>query len=192
MPSGVHNNYPKGKQHSQWKGGICDDIKAYMKKYRQKHRKRATLLQKNLRHKKGISKRYNFATTGIHLVTNSSQKITKKVRARLLKEWRKKNPLKVKAYKHRRRYNKKNAGKLTIKTIQLIYEDNIKKFGTLTCYLCEKQIQFGKDNLEHKTPLFRGGTNDYNNLAVACKICNCKKYTKTELEYHNSRKEVLK
>src|SRR3990167_5446003 len=29
---------------------------------------------------------------------------------------------------------------LTIKTIQQVYEDNIKKYSTLTCYLCLKPI----------------------------------------------------
>ena len=42
---------------------------------------------------------------------------------------------------------------------------------------------FGHDNLGHKTPLSRGGTNDYENLEVSCKKCNLKKYNKTESEY---------
>ena len=61
---------------------------------------------------------------------------------------------------------------LSIQTIQVVYEDNIKKYGTLTCYLCLNPIEFKQDSLEHKTPLSRGGTNEYNNLAVACKKCN--------------------
>ena len=76
---------------------------------------------------------------------------------------------------------------LTIKTVQLVYEDNIKKYGTLTCYLCLEPIEFGKDDLEHKIPLCRGGNNEYANLAVACEKCNCKKYNKTVEEY----KEVI-
>lgn len=72
---------------------------------------------------------------------------------------------------------------LTIETIQLVYEKNIKKYGTLTCYLCILPIQFGKDNIEHKVPLSRGGTNHYNNLEVACQKCNFKKGSKTVEEY---------
>lgn len=72
---------------------------------------------------------------------------------------------------------------LSIKTVQLVYEANIKKFGSLTCYLCLKPIEFGKDNLEHKVPIIRGGTNDYENLAVAHQLCNFKKSTKTDIEY---------
>lgn len=72
---------------------------------------------------------------------------------------------------------------LTPQIIQQVYEDNIKKFGTLTCYLCLNPIVFGKDTLEHKQPLARGGTNEYSNLAIACQRCNCKKHAKTEKEY---------
>jgi len=72
---------------------------------------------------------------------------------------------------------------LTVEKIQMVYEDNIKKYGTLTCYLCKLPISFGKDNLEHKIPLCRGGNNDYNNLSVACQSCNCKKHHRTEEEY---------
>ena len=75
------------------------------------------------------------------------------------------------------------AGKLSIQTIQCIYEDNIKYFGTLTCYLCLKPIEFGNDSLEHKTQLSRGGSNEYNNLAIAHKKCNSSKKDKTEKEY---------
>jgi 5-methylcytosine-specific restriction endonuclease McrA len=81
------------------------------------------------------------------------------------------------------KYLKKNAGELTVEIIQMIYEVNIKKYGTLTCYLCFGEIPFGKDHLEHKIPLSRGGTNEYNNLEIACQKCNCKKHAKTVEEF---------
>jgi len=86
---------------------------------------------------------------------------------------------------HRKKYKalKKGGGKLSIETIQLVYEDNIKKFGTLTCYLCLEPIKFKEDHLEHKIPLSKGGNNLYHNLAVACKKCNLTKHAKTEKEY---------
>ncbi len=83
-------------------------------------------------------------------------------------------------------------GKITIQTIQLVYEDNIKQFGTLTCYLCEKPIRFGKDHLEHRVPVSRNGTNDYNNLAIACQSCNCSKGTRTEEEYRKLKVGEIK
>ena len=116
----------------------------------------------NWRHNNGISIRY--------ITKNGGVKIPKRF-------WR-----------LRYKYNKKLAGKLSIKTIQLVYEDNIKKYGTLTCYLCLKPILFGKDHLEHKIPLSRGGTNEYSNLEIACQYCNMEKHNKTEEEYRRISK----
>jgi len=78
---------------------------------------------------------------------------------------------------------RRSGGVLSIQTVQLIYEDNIKKFGTLTCYLCFKPIEFKQDCLEHKIPLSRGGTSLYENLAIAHRGCNNKKSNKTEKEF---------
>lgn len=85
------------------------------------------------------------------------------------------------------KYNKRNAGKLTIKVIQSVYENNIKKYGTLTCYLCLKPIEMQKEHLEHKTPLCRGGTNNYENLGVSCAKCNLKKGRLTEHEFRKNQ-----
>lgn len=101
-----------------------------------------------------------------------------------LKLYRLKNPLKVKVMNHKRRVSTRL---LTLDTIQQVYEENIKKYGTLTCYLCLNPIDFGKDHLEHKTPISRGGKNNRDNLDVSCQYCNCRKHDKTELEY----REVL-
>ena len=73
---------------------------------------------------------------------------------------------------------------LTIKRIQQVYEDNIKLYSTLTCYLCLKPIPFGKDHLEHKIPLSRGGTNEKDNLDIACQHCNLTKNNKTVAEFN--------
>lgn len=70
-----------------------------------------------------------------------------------------------------------------LELVQRVYEDNIKKYGTLTCYLCLKEVAFGNDHLEHRIPLSRGGNNLYENLAVACARCNLSKNNKTEEEY---------
>jgi 5-methylcytosine-specific restriction endonuclease McrA len=71
--------------------------------------------------------------------------------------------------------------------LQQVYEENIAKYGTLTCYLCLKPILFGNDQLEHKIPLSRGGSNERSNLDVACQKCNYKKHNKTETEF---KKEI--
>lgn len=84
-----------------------------------------------------------------------------------------------------RENNRRAVGKIDRKVFQMIYEDNIKKYGTLTCILCLKTIGFGEDSLEHKTPIKRGGTNEYSNLGVSHLKCNISKHTKTVEEYQN-------
>jgi len=104
-----------------------------------------------------------------------------------LSEKERKIHLKVNSQKRRKRM--KNAGELTVETVQLVYEDNIKQFGTLTCIYCLIPLKFGKDHLEHKIPISRGGTNKYNNLAIACINCNSRKGNKTVEEYKKYLKE---
>lgn len=101
------------------------------------------------------------------------------------KEWYKNKPNKRLSCQKRLSI-KRLGGNLEILTIQKVYEDNIKQFGTLTCYLCLKPIEFRQDSLEHKIPLSRGGTNLYENLAIAHRSCNCKKHNKTEEEYRGT------
>lgn len=74
-------------------------------------------------------------------------------------------------------------GGMNINKIQMVYEDNIKKYGTLTCYLCLEPIEFGNDHLEHKVPISKGGTNEYCNLGVSCKMCNLSKKDLTVDEF---------
>ena len=171
-----YNNWEKRKEKiNLYYLNHYQNIQLYQQKYRLSHKdnriyrkpyngKTYNEQKKELRHQQGISKNYRVKYNG---------------RSKT-KEYRR-------LYRKRYKYLKKNAGELLIKTIQIIYEDNIKQYGTLTCYLCLQPILFGNDHLEHKIPLSRGGTNEYNNLAVACQKCNNKKHNKTEKEY---RKEL--
>jgi hypothetical protein len=62
---------------------------------------------------------------------------------------------------------------LTLATVQQVYEENIKKYGTLTCELCFKPVKFGQDSLEHFHPVTRiseykgSNINERANLGVA-------------------------
>lgn len=77
---------------------------------------------------------------------------------------------------------------LTKETVQRVYEDNVKKYGVLTCYLCFKPIINNDDSLDHSTPLIRGGSNNYKNLGIAHLSCNNQKYTKTLSEWFKEYK----
>lgn len=82
-----------------------------------------------------------------------------------------------------RNFKRRQNGYVRKKTIQMIYEDNIKKFGTLTCILCNNPIVFGQDSIEHLIPLCKGGTHEYNNLGVSHRSCNKSKGRKTFEEF---------
>lgn len=97
--------------------------------------------------------------------------------------WAKTPQGKIQELRHRMRRKGYHRDLLDKVMLQSIYEDNIKNYGTLTCYLCLKPIEFGKDHLDHKTPLSRGGDSSKNNLGIAHSVCNLKKHNRTEKEY---------
>lgn len=119
------------------------------------------------------------------------------------RKWRQTSIGKVskKAYYHNRRTLTKD---LTPAIIQQVYEDNIKKYGVLTCYLCFEPIIFGderlKDSIDHSTPVTRQGSNEYENLGIAHLVCNIRKHTMTLGEWfkyirigknrHSKQKEI--
>jgi 5-methylcytosine-specific restriction endonuclease McrA len=40
------------------------------------------------------------------------------------------------------------------------------------CHWCKRKLHHTKATLEHITPQCDGGTNDMDNLAIACRTCN--------------------
>ncbi len=168
-----------GSNHGLWKGGRIASNKR----------------RKEKRHLEGINKAYR---SPYDYSSDYSSQVSKREKHTIyMRKWRKSDLQRAKIQRKRWKYNLKKAGKLTIKTIQQVYEDNIKKYGTLICYLCLEPIVFGKDHLEHKIPLSRGGTNARDNLDIACQKCNCSKHNKTEEEYkkikggvHGNRKRT--
>ncbi len=52
------------------------------------------------------------------------------------------------------------------------------------CYVCRRYVpSFSTGETDHRQPLYRGGTNDLENLAFACLECNRRKGIRTEAEY---------
>lgn len=170
-----------------WQKNNREKLKTCSSEHYQRNRKevnaRSALWRENNREKANAHRR-------VYYRRNREGEIAKSIL------WRKNNPEKAKAIvdrlrpRHRednriREHNRRAIGIITRKIYQQVYEENIKLFGTLTCYLCKKPIIFGDDSLEHKDPISRGGTNDYNNLAIAHGVCNSRKGAKTEAEYRS-------
>ena len=64
-----------------------------------------------------------------------------------------------------------------------LYRNQI-RLGACYCYLCGKKIEKEKDfNLEHCTPISRGGKNDPSNWMPSHKDCNAEKGALTLEEY---------
>ena len=97
--------------------------------------------------------------------------------------YHKKHPEYGRVYHHNRRLQLKSLEKLGVAKIQKAYEQNIARYGTLTCYLCLEPVVFGQDSIDHKMPLTRGGDNNLGNIDIAHRLCNSRKYNKTPLEY---------
>lgn len=166
--------------------------KLYMKKYYQDHR--AELREKQNFYAKSYRKTSAFKESQRKYRLKSKEK--KNARQRIwrinnrekyLEYARKasrtlKGKLRDKAQHHNRRLREKG---LRLAIIQQVYEENVKRFGTLTCELCFKPVDFGKDHLEHFMPLSRGGTNERINLGVAHGLCNRRKGNRT-LEEHKA------
>ena len=134
------------------------------------------------------------------------RKTHKKERAEHGKKYREKN--KEKIAKYIKQWKQTLIGKISLKAdcsnrraltkdltkaiVQRVYEDNIKKYGVLTCYLCFNPIVNNDDSLDHSIPLIRKGTNDYKNLGIAHLNCNLKKYTMTLDEWFEREDNIKK
>jgi 5-methylcytosine-specific restriction endonuclease McrA len=170
-------NSEKGKEYRrkvarEWYYSHREECLKRWKKYRNSH--------KDLIHKKNLENRKYFIEYRRKWKLGNPERYKEYYR-----EYVKKNRdwlnFKNKCYGSQRRGGRKNPE--ILKVVQMVYEDNIKEYGTLTCYLCLESIPFGKDEVEHKIPISRGGSNEYENLEIACERCNCSKNNKTVEEF---------
>jgi 5-methylcytosine-specific restriction endonuclease McrA len=170
--------------------------KKYMKEYYSKNRERLLVLMKKYRNenkeeiKPAKSRWYE---KNKELAKNRAKihyQKNKEHHHMLAYKYRIDNPEMSRLYTKVVLSNKRGNGKINIKILQMVYEDNVKKYGTLTCYLCLKQISFGDDSLDHKTPTSKGGLNTYDNLGIVHRKCNCIKFNKTYEEYLEYIKKI--
>lgn len=91
------------------------------------------------------------------------------------------------------KYKRKiKAGILFRSDLRRVFSDNRNRNGgRLVCYLCGKEIIGESGNIEHKTPIIRGGSNTLGNLDIAHGNCNKIKGSKTHSEWLGGQYEVL-
>lgn len=51
------------------------------------------------------------------------------------------------------------------------------------CAYCDRSLAYGEIHIDHIIPLSKGGTNDFENLALSCKPCNLHKGARTPEEW---------
>lgn len=177
--------------YKQYHQNNIEKIHLYKKKQYQKTKERIKFcVEKHRKNHPNYTKEY-YQKNKIRIFER--QKEYNQTHRAEINKWSREYHQKNRQYKKTYTALKRGGGSLTIQIVQQIYEDNIKQFNTLTCYLCFKSIQFGSDSIDHKTPLSRGGTNIKENLGVAHLLCNISKGNKTEEEYRIwlTRKEIL-
>ena len=150
--------YKNKEDQKKWRDSHQEYIKSYRKEYRKHNKKMLSEVDR------------------AYYIDNKNKFIER------AKKWRINNRERYKAIKANRRSLVKN---LTEAVVQLVYEKNIKNNRRLSCYLCLIPISIQDSHLEHKTPLSRGGSNDFTNLEVSCRQCNQRKGAKTLEEYLN-------
>jgi len=147
-----------------------ENITAYLRERYRTGKQKKRLLSHEMSEEQRLSKRKS---------QSKWYQDNKEKRQRYLREWFAKNKDRRQSYNATRR----GYGVLDRKTVQTVYEENIKEHGTLTCYLCLKPVEFGSDSIDHKIPMCRSGSNEKSNLAIAHKNCNSKKSHRTTEEY---------
>ena len=102
----------------------------------------------------------------------------RKCMAKHTAEYDKKNPKNAKARAMRRK-------KLINAASGIISNSDLKKIrNTLSdsCRYCNEPLN-GKGDIEHLTPISRGGSNNLNNITLSCSKCNLAKTKKTHNEF---------
>ena len=116
------------------------------------------------------------------------------------KQWRDKNPGKMKEYaklwyKNNKPQAKANSDKrratlvgATIGNTRLIarWERAWKKKPSVNCYWCSRSFKPSKCHSDHVQPLSKNGTHEIGNLCISCALCNARKHAKPISEWNKA------
>jgi 5-methylcytosine-specific restriction endonuclease McrA len=161
---------------------VCEtDRTDYLRQYHIDNAEREKEYRKSRKH---IQDQYNktyYTENSAHISASSKayyaanrQQVAAKTKAR-----RAANPEKYRNMARAAKYNRKKAlGKLTSAICQQVWD-----MGGGVCAYCSGQVFEESWELEHCTPISRGGTNFLDNLVVSCTDCNHKKFKNTVLEF---------
>jgi len=96
-------------------------------------------------------------------------------------KWKKSNPNKCRQYEHRRRKRINYAGgDFTAEEL----EERIEEQGFM-CFYCSYPLE-DDYHADHFIPISKGGSNNIDNIVVACKSCNLSKNDKDPYEFMSS------
>lgn len=109
--------------------------------------------------------------------------MSRRKRKQRARQRRRENRHQASLYYMARYHTKRAEGTVTPEIIEHLLE-----FQGHLCWYCRKRLTRTAGNrrnwaLEHKTPISRGGTNDWANLVIACQVCNDFKGTQTAAEF---------
>ncbi len=93
----------------------------------------------------------------------------------------KQNPHMLLARIARRKEQEKRVGVISEKNETREIE-RLRRLQRDCCFYCSRALD-GTGELDHKTPIAKGGSNTPENFALACLLCNKEKHAKTVPEY---------
>jgi len=101
------------------------------------------------------------------------------------KKWKKENPIKQKAYRHKRRAAKSLGENFTNLDVERIL-----KLQKGKCAYCRTLIK-SRYHIDHIIPLSVGGSNSKKNIQGLCPSCNLQKHAKDPILFMQSRGYLL-
>lgn len=129
-----------------------------------------------------LNRRNHYARNAEVLRTKSANQSPEKrrVRADRQKIYRARNPEKIRQLNRARIHSQRAAGSLSRSQIERLIALQKRR-----CAVCRRLTVKGAKgfHLDHKTPLSRGGTNEFGNLQILCPTCNVRKSAKDPIQF---------